>query len=110
MVLLLVMALFTSCENTEACEEANSGTLILENKRSNGQIRLYVNPVNIGINTPGDLNVAPGGKDRLEVMADVHNIVVRLYEKACPDCRVQITVLDAKSIDVSTCEKLNLAY
>ncbi|NAS13750.1 hypothetical protein [Poritiphilus flavus] len=109
---LFILTLSASCESTEACEEDNIGTIALENKRTEGNLHLYINPVRIGSNTPGDISVPPGEKASIDIPAGSPNIVVRLIVTSCSGerCMVRSTQLDEKSLDVSSCEVVNLAY
>ena len=113
-VVVLVSVLFTStsCENTEACEEANSGTITLENLGAEGNLQLYINPVRIGSNTPGDLSVSPGEKKSIDLAAGVPNILVRRITSICSGtrCQIQSTTLEERSLDISSCETINMAY
>ena len=107
-----VILLSTSCETTEACEDNNLGVITLENTRSQGSLNLYVNPVRIGSNTPGDLVLKPGEQGSIDVPAGVHNVLVRLRITSCEGnrCAIQTTTLDEKSIDLPACETVNMIY
>ena len=111
-VLLTVLFAGTSCENTEACEEGNLGTITLENLGTEGNVHLYINPVRIGSNTPGDLSVAPGEKKSIDLAAGVPNILVRRITSTCVESRCQIrsVTLEDKTLDISACETINMAY
>ena len=114
LLIVLLLVLTTSCtdDSAEPCDEDNVGTIILENKGVDGSLQLYVNPVRIGSNTPGDLSVQPGEKASIDVPAGSHNILVRSFKSECSGnrCFIQSTPLDEKSIDVSACQNLNMAY
>ena len=114
LLIVLLIVLTTSCEDdsVEPCDEDNIGTIILENKGVEGSLQLYLNPVRIGSNTPGDISVQPGDKVSIDVPAGTHNILVRSFITECSGnrCAIRSIQLDEKSIDVSSCENLNIAY
>ncbi|MDT0607656.1 hypothetical protein [Croceitalea rosinachiae] len=111
-VLLSVLFAGTSCEKTEACEEANSGTITLQNLGTEGNVHLYINPVRIGSNTPGDLSVAPGETKSIDLAAGVPNILVRRITSSCVGdrCQIRSTTLEERTLDISACETINMAY
>lgn len=110
--LLTILFAGTSCENSEACEEGNMGTITLENLSAEGNLHLYINPVRIGSNTPGDLSVSPGEKKSIDVSAGLPNILVRRITSTCSGTRCQIrsTTLEDKTVDINSCETINIAY
>ena len=115
LLFVLLIVFTTSCEDdsVEPCDEDNIGTIILENKGGvEGKLHLYINPARIGSNTPGDISVEPGEKGSIDVPAGTHNILVRNIITECSGnrCAIRSTQLDEKSIDVSACQNLNMAY
>jgi len=111
-VLLAVLFAGTSCDNTEACEEANTGAITLQNLGTEGNLHLYINPVRIGSNTPGDLSVAPGEKKSIDLAAGAPNILVRRITSTCVNdrCQIRSATLEDRSLDISACETINIAY
>lgn len=112
LMILFLLTLSTSCESNEACEDNNIGTIALQNNRTEGNLQLYINPVRIGSNTPGDLSVPPGETKSIDIPAGSPNILVRLLVTTCSGerCAVRSTQLDERPVDVSSCEVVNLAY
>lgn len=112
LILPIVVFLLASCESKSICEEGNTGSIVVENKRTKGNINVYFNPSRIGSNTPGDLVIKPGEKGSTELPAGVHNVLVRLIISECNGsrCSVSSSTLDEKDIDLSACESLNMAY
>jgi len=109
---LLVAAVNTSCILEKACEEDNVGTIVLENLDSEGTLELYINPIGAGLSGASDLSVKVGEQRSIDVPAGLPTIVVRRIVSTCTETRCQrfSTTLEDRTLEIASCETINLAY
>ncbi len=112
-LLLLILLLASSCsEDPEACEENNTGTIVVENSRSTGRIKIFFNEEPRSGNVPGDLNIKPGEKANIQQLAGQHIIYALLDTSTCSGerCIIRNETLPERTVDLSSCQDLNLVY
>ena len=106
-----ILMLF-SCEKTEFCEEDNSGTLVIENSRTTGIVKLYFNTEPRAANSAGDISILPGETVRHAQPAGQVIIYAILNNSDCNGnrCSVRNQALPTRTVDLDTCEESNLVY
>jgi hypothetical protein len=113
-MLITVLLCATSCaKEIPSCEETNIGTIIVENSRTKGVVKIYFNETDrIPINGSGDLNIPPGEKANMSLPAGLHNVKAILSITECTGGRCHTTTsgLPEKNTDLASCEDLNLIY
>ena len=104
----------SSCSSTDACEDANTGTLVVQNTRTNGVLKLFFNQEPRSGNSAGDLNILPGETASMDQLAGQIAIFALLDLSSCnPEgtvCDRRTETLEGKTIDLSACEEFNIAY
>jgi hypothetical protein len=94
------------------CEENNAGTLIIENSRSIGTLKIFFDQEPRSGNVAGDLNILPGETANSDQLAGQRIIYALLDNSTCNDgtCFVRNETLPARTVDLSACEDFNIVY
>ncbi|WP_420322098.1 hypothetical protein [Flagellimonas sp.] len=111
-IALLIFLFTSSCSKTEACEDSNTGTLIIENSRSTGVVKIFFNQEPISGNVSGDLNIKPGEKASGDKLAGQIIIYALLDTSTCSgsQCIIRNETLPERTVDLTACQELNLVY
>lgn len=111
-VAFLIFLLVSSCSKTEACEDSNIGTVIIENSRSIGVLKIFFNQEPISGNVPGDLNIQPGEKANKDELARQIIVYALLDTSTCSgsQCIIRNETLPERTVDLTACQDLNLVY
>ncbi|MEO2052972.1 MAG: hypothetical protein ABGX00_14540 [Allomuricauda sp.] len=109
---LLLILLLGSCSKTDACEESNTGALIIQNTRTTGVLKIFFDNEPISGNVPGDLNIQPGETAKSDQLAGQRIIYALLDLSTCVDnrCTVRNEALPERTVDLGACEESNLSY
>ncbi|WP_422859388.1 hypothetical protein ACOKFD_00095 [Flagellimonas sp. S174] len=99
-------------EETMSCEANNTGTLIIENSRSTGILKIFFDQEPRSGNIPGDLNISPGETANSDLLAGQRIIYALLDTSTCNEgtCIVRNQTLPERTIDLMTCQEFNIAY
>ena len=116
--LLLLCCLFSAigCSKEDSaplCEMNNTGTIAVENTRSNGSLQVFFDRTGtIPVNQTGELNIATGEKASLQKPAGPRNLKVNLIISNCNGerCSVSSSRLEEKNVDLTACEEVNIIY
>ena len=95
-----------------ACEINNSGTVIIENSRSTGILKIYFDQEPRSGNTSGDLNIRPGERANSDLLAGQKIIYALLDTSTCSGevCLIRNESLPMRTIDLMACQEINLTY
>lgn len=110
-ILLILLSIY-SCSDSKACEEDNTGTLIIENTKSTGVLKIFFNREPASSNVSGDLNIEPGEKVRKQHLAGQITIFALLDLSYCTNggCVIQNEELPEKMVNLDPCDEINIVY
>lgn len=117
--LIFVLTFASSCTEDEpaaACEQNNTGTLVIknnyeENPNSSNSLLIFINRDPRSANEAGDVTIPYGETGEITLPAGIHEINVYRNTGYCTTrCYVSREFEGSREVDLDQCEELNMAY
>lgn len=112
-LLFVVLLLLVSCTKEAACESNATGTLLFENTNTTATLQIFINEFGtIAVNAAGDLSVAPGESQSMDLPAGPQNVKARFTTAVCNGgrCQTSTSGLPEREVDLEACDALTLSY
>ncbi len=110
--LVLSFSTLSCSKEGDSCLDNNTGTLIFQNSRPNGRLKIFFNQEPRSGNVSGDLNIMPGESASADQLAGQIIIYALLDTSTCGEggCIIRNAILPTRTIDLDACDEQNLVY